>query len=71
MIFSEVLNYSIKPLLGGFLIFFIILAGAFVLLIDRKELQAAGKKKDAKLAKLLGISYIVAGPILYLIGRII
>lgn len=71
MTFRYILIYSIKPLLKSFLPFFVIAVGVFILLIDRKELQSSGKKRDAKLAKAIGISYIIAGPLLYLIGRII
>lgn len=71
MTYRDILANSIKPLLEGYLIIFIILVGAFVLIIDGKELQNSGKKKDVKLAKAIGISYIAAGPILYFIGRLI
>ncbi|MFA5523485.1 MAG: CLC_0170 family protein [Tissierellales bacterium] len=71
MTLREVLVYNIKPLLTGYLIFYFILTGLFVLVIDRRELKRAGKKKDAKLAKGIGMAYIIVGPILYIIGRII
>lgn len=71
MTFSYVLKYSIKPLLTSYLIILIVLVGIFVLIVDSKKMKNTGKKKDAKLAKILGISYIIAGPLLYLIGRII
>lgn len=71
MTVGEVIDFSIKPLLTGHLIFYFILVGLFVLLIDRGDLKKAGKKKDAKLAMGIGIAYIIAGPILYIIGRII
>ncbi len=71
MPFKYVFDYSIKPLLTSYLIIYIILVGLFVLVIDRKELKGSGKKKDEKLAKGIGISYIIVGPLLYLIAKII
>ncbi|SCG81774.1 hypothetical protein DW1_0153 [Proteiniborus sp. DW1] len=71
MTFSEVIHFSIKPLLNGFLIIFIVLVGLFVLVIDRKNLKKSGKNKDAKLAMAIGIAYMIAGSLLYIIGRII
>ncbi len=61
--------YVIKPLNNTFFILLIIAIGLFTLLIDAKQLKNEGKKKDAKLAKGIGISYIVAGPILYVISK--
>lgn len=71
MTFNNILKYSIRPILTSGIVIVVVLVGLFVLIIDRKELKDTGKKKDAKLAKGIGISYIIAGPVLYLIGRII
>ena len=71
MTFKDVLIYSVKPLLTSYLIIFIVLVGLFLLLIDRREMKDAGKKRDAKVAQIIGITYIILGPILYLIGKAI
>ncbi len=61
--------YAVKLLDNGFFILLIIAIGLFTLLIDAKQLNNEGKKKDTKLAKGIGISYIVSGPILYVISK--
>lgn len=62
-------TYVFKLLNNAFFILLIIAIGLFTLLIDAKRLRNEGKKKDTKLAKAIGISYIAAGPILYVISK--
>lgn len=71
MTFGEFIKFSVKPLLTSYLIIFTVLVGLYVLVIDRKDLEKSGKKRDANLVKAIGISYVIAGPLLYIIGRII
>ena len=71
MTFSEIIEYSIKPLLDNFLIILVVLVGIFLLVIDRRNLKKIGKNRDAKLAMAIAIAYIIAGPLIYIVGRII
>lgn len=71
MTFMEMLTNSIKSLLEGIFVYLVFFVGIFELIIDTKNLKNEGNDRDAKLARGIGISYIIAGPILYIIGRLI
>lgn len=71
MTFMEMVTNSIKSLLEGIFVYLVFFVGIFELIIDTKNLKNEGNDRDAKLARGIGISYIIAGPILYIIGRLI
>ena len=52
-------------------IFLIVIAiGIFTILIDYKRFKKQGLHKDAKSAKIIGLIYLIGGPILYILLRI-
>lgn len=67
---KSILTYTLRQFEDVFFILFIVFIGLFTILIDGKGLDNQGDKKDARLAKIIGISYIISAPILHIIARV-
>ncbi|MGF7058941.1 CLC_0170 family protein [Brassicibacter mesophilus] len=62
--------YELRTIIDLTLSLSIIAIGLFTFFVDMRVFQARGLKKEANLAKILGIIYIIAGPLLYIVFNV-
>ena len=60
-----------KGIIDFYVIFMFVIIGIITLVTDVRWLKEKNRDKDLKIAKMLGITYIVLGPLLFLIIRYI
>lgn len=61
----------LKSIFGGYVLVTIIAIGLFAFFVDVQSLKNKKLSRDAKIARGIGLSYLIGGPILYLIIRLI
>lgn len=61
---------EIKSLYRIYVFFIVTAIGIFTILIDYKRFKKQGLHRDAKSAKIIGLIYLIGGPVLYILLRI-
>lgn len=62
---------ELKSLISFYFVLLVIAIGLFTFFVDGKSFKKKKLKGEEKLAKLLGLIYIIGGPVLYLFLKII
>jgi len=62
---------TLKSVFGAYVLVTIIAIGLFAFFVDAQALRSKKLKRDAKIARGIGLSYLIGGPILYLIIKLI
>ena len=62
---------TLKSTFGAYVLVTIIAIGLFAFFVDAQSLGNKKLKRDAKIARGIGLSYLIGGPILYLIIKLI
>lgn len=60
-----------KELYSLYMMFLVIAIGLFTFFLDQPSLSKKKLKRDAKLARIIGLSYIIGGPLIYIILMLI
>ncbi|WP_183108818.1 CLC_0170 family protein [Thermohalobacter berrensis] len=60
-----------KDLYNLYMVVLVIAIGLFTFFVDKKSLARKKLQKEANLARIIGISYILVGPILYIIFKML
>lgn len=69
-IISSVIQ-QLKELANVYLIFLVIAIGLFTFFVDRKGFKNKKQKKDYLLATIIGLLYIIGGPIVFIVLKLV
>ncbi|KPU27458.1 hypothetical protein TR13x_05145 [Caloranaerobacter sp. TR13] len=67
---KSVIN-EFKELYSLYMAFLVVFIGFFTYFVDGVYLRAKGNMKESSLAKIIGIIYIIGGPLFYVLIRIL
>lgn len=62
---------QLKELTNVYLILLVIAIGLFTFFVDRKALKQKKQHKDFLFATVIGLLYIIGGPVIFIILRLI
>ncbi|WP_427337800.1 CLC_0170 family protein [Caloranaerobacter sp. DY30410] len=67
---KSVIN-EFKEICSLYMVFLIVFIGLFTYFVDGMHLRAKGNMKESNLAKIIGIIYIIGGPLFYSLLKIL
>ncbi|MTI48873.1 CLC_0170 family protein [Sporosalibacterium faouarense] len=62
---------ELKSVLNLYFIFIVIAIGLFTFFVDGKKLSKNKLKKDSKIAKIIGLIYMIGGPLIFIIVKLV
>lgn len=69
-IVKSIIN-ELKELYSFYMIFLVVFIGLFTYFVDGIHLKIKGNMKESSLAKIIGITYMIGGPIVYILLKIL
>lgn len=62
---------EIKDIYNLYIVLLVIATGLFTFFVDSNQLRQDNLYKDSTIARVIGLVYMIAGPLVYIIVRII